>query len=211
MPVTHVDTPSGPAGLHVDGPEGAPGRVVLGHGAGGGVEALDLRAARDAAVGLGLQRCAWSSRGGCAGAGSPSRRPAWTPPGSPRSPSSPRCRAWWAAAAPAPAWPVGRRAPSPGSAACSASPFRVPPRGGASRAGELALPDVPRLVVQGERDAFGVPEPGPGVRVHVVPGADHAFAVPRRLGLPAGPQVREVVAAWLAELLPVPATRQALT
>ncbi len=212
MPVTHVDTPSGPAGLHVDGPEGAPGRVVLGHGSGGGVEALDLRAARDAAVGLGLQAVRveqpWRVRG---------RRIA--------EPAARLDAAWLAALAHLPPLPcvVGGRStgarvacrtagavPGVRGVLCLAFPL-VPPRGGASRVGELALPDVPRLVVQGERDAFGVPEPGPGVRVHVVSGADHAFAVPGRRGLPAGPQVREVVAAWLAELLSVPATRQALT
>lgn len=205
MPVTHVDTPSGPAGLHVDGPEGAPGRLVLGHGAGGGVEALDLRAARDAAVGLGLQAVRveqpWHVRG---------RRIA--------EPAARLDAAWLAALAQLPALPcvVGGRStgarvacrtagavPGVHGVLCLAFPL-VPPRGGAPRAAELALPDVPRLVVQGERDAFGVPEPGPGLRVHVVPGGDHAFAVPRRLGLPAAPQVRAVVAGWLAEVLPVP-------
>jgi len=60
-----------------------------------------------------------------------------------------------------------------------------------SRLDELLLPTVPRLVVQGDRDAFGVP---PGAVL--VPGADHGFRVAK--GLPgAGPQVREHVAAWL--------------
>ena len=205
MPVTQVETPSGPAALHVDGPDGAPARLVLGHGAGGGVEALDLRAARDAAVGLGLQAVRveqpWRVRG---------RRVA--------EPAARLDAAWLAALAHLPALPcaVGGRStgarvacrtagdlPGVRGVLCLAFPL-VPPRGRPSRAGELALPGVPRLVVQGERDAFGVPAAAPGVRVHVVPGADHAFAVPRHLGLPAAAeQVRAVVADWLADLLPV--------
>jgi predicted alpha/beta-hydrolase family hydrolase len=51
--VRPYDAPSGPGRLHVDGD--GPARLVLGHGAGGGVDAPDLLAARDAAVGLGLQ------------------------------------------------------------------------------------------------------------------------------------------------------------
>jgi dienelactone hydrolase len=55
-------------------------------------------------------------------------------------------------------------------------------------------------VVQGERDAFGVPAPSPGVDVHVVPGADHGFAVRRRDGRTAADvreEVERVVRAWL--------------
>jgi predicted alpha/beta-hydrolase family hydrolase len=40
---------------------------------------------------------------------------------------------------------------------------------------------VPTLVIQGERDPFGRPEEFPVDRdLTVVPGADHAFKVPRR-------------------------------
>jgi dienelactone hydrolase len=57
-------------------------------------------------------------------------------------------------------------------------------------------------VVQGGRDAFGVPEQEPGVQVHVVAGADHGFAVRRRDGRTAGEvlaEVRAAVAQWLAQ------------
>jgi hypothetical protein len=41
--------------------------------------------------------------------------------------------------------------------------------------------DLPTLVVQGERDAFGRPEEFPPDRdLAVVPGADHGFRVPKR-------------------------------
>jgi dienelactone hydrolase len=59
-------------------------------------------------------------------------------------------------------------------------------------------------VVQGERDAFGAPTPSAGVEVHVVAGADHAFAVRRRDGRTAADlreELERVVAAWLAERL----------
>jgi dienelactone hydrolase len=54
--------------------------------------------------------------------------------------------------------------------------------------------------VQGERDAFGVPAPSPGVEVHVVAGADHGFAVRRRDGRTTADvrgEVERVVRAWL--------------
>jgi predicted alpha/beta-hydrolase family hydrolase len=58
----------------------------------------------------------------------------------------------------------------------------VPPGRAVSRLDELRLPAVPRLVVQGSRDAFGVPDPEPGVLVHVVAGGDHGFAVRKKDG-----------------------------
>jgi hypothetical protein len=72
---------------------------------------------------------------------------------------------------------------------------------GRSREAELALPQVPVLVVQGERDAFGVPEGAVVVR-----GADHAFAVRRRDGRTADEVAADVRAAVTGLL-----TRQTLT
>jgi dienelactone hydrolase len=59
-------------------------------------------------------------------------------------------------------------------------------------------------VVQGERDAFGVPEPAPGVEVEVVRAADHAFRVRRLDGRSASgvtAEITERVSHWLAVLL----------
>jgi hypothetical protein len=53
---------------------------------------------------------------------------------------------------------------------------------------------VPVLVVQGERDPFGVP---PGATL--VPGADHGFRVAKG-GAPAGPQVHTAVRRWLEQI-----------
>ncbi len=74
----------------------------------------------------------------------------------------------------------------------------------ADRLAELQAPTVPRLVVQGERDAFGVPDPEPGVQVHVVAGADHGFAVRRKDGRTPGQaqdEIVQTVRAWLAQTL----------
>lgn len=200
-----VSTPVGPARVLVEGRVGC-GRLVLGHGAGGGTETVDLLAARDAALGLGMQVVRvdqpWRVRG---------RRLAEAPP---------RLDAAWRAvlAALPHAGPlvVGgrsagarvacRTAADTGAAAvlALAFPLHPPARPDRSRLDELLRPAVPRLVVQGDRDAFGVPPVTPGVRVHVVAGADHAFAVRRRDGrdVPevAG-EVRACVASWLGEVL----------
>jgi hypothetical protein len=84
-----------------------------------------------------------------------------------------------------------------------------PPNGRPSRAAELAGAGVEVLVVQGERDAFGMPEPDPslGRGVHVVAGADHSFGVRRKDGRGAGEVVAEVAgvgAGWLVEHLSRP-------
>jgi predicted alpha/beta-hydrolase family hydrolase len=53
-----------------------------------------------------------------------------------------------------------------------AFPLHPPGRPEKSRAGELP-DDVPTLVLNGDRDPFGVPEPGGAVQVAVRPGAVH--------------------------------------
>ena len=60
-------------------------------------------------------------------------------------------------------------------------PLHPPGRRGTSRLGELQAVTVPTLVIQGERDPFGGPEDFPPDReLTVVPGADHGFRVPKR-------------------------------
>ena len=62
-----------------------------------------------------------------------------------------------------------------------AFPLHPPGRPERSRLEELSAVTLPTLVVQGERDAFGRPEEfPPDIELTVVPGADHGFAVPRR-------------------------------
>ena len=72
---------------------------------------------------------------------------------------------------------------------CLAFPLHPPGRPDKSRLPELEAVPVPVLVVQGERDPFGMPPEGPGRTVVRVPG-DHA--------LKADPDaVRAAVRAWL--------------
>jgi predicted alpha/beta-hydrolase family hydrolase len=202
-----VPTPVGTARVVVEGPAGAGrGVLVLGHGAGGGVDAADLLAARDAALDRGLRvvrvEQPWRVQG---------RRVAEAPP---------RLDAAWRAvvAAVAGARPLVVGGRSAGArVACRTSgvvgadavlalafPLRPPRGSGRSREDELRAPSVPCLVVQGERDGFGVPPASAGVQVHVVAGADHAFAVRRRDGRSAADvadEIRSAVASWLAQTL----------
>jgi predicted alpha/beta-hydrolase family hydrolase len=201
-----ISTPVGPARAVLEG-DPASGRLVLGHGAGGGIEAPDLLAARDAARAVGLQvvrvEQPWRMRG---------RRVAEAPA---------RLDTAWSAvvaALPRAEGPLLLGGRSAGArVACRtagalgadgvlalAFPLRPPARPDRDRGDELLLPEGARLVVQGERDAFGVPAPTAGVEVHVVAGADHGFAVRRRDGRTAAEvrdEVERVVRAWLAERL----------
>jgi uncharacterized protein len=62
-----------------------------------------------------------------------------------------------------------------------AFPLHPPGRPDRSRLEELAAVTVPTLVVQGERDTFGTPDEfPPDCELAVVPGADHGFKVPKR-------------------------------
>ena len=92
-----------------------------------------------------------------------------------------------------------RTAGETGAAAvlCLAFPLRPPPRQGKppgpSRLPELDAVTVPTLVVQGERDRFGIPPAGPLRTVAVVRG-DHALRSDQGA-------VGDTVRAWLARAL----------
>ncbi|GAB2766558.1 hypothetical protein GCM10027020_19010 [Nocardioides salsibiostraticola] len=76
-----------------------------------------------------------------------------------------------------------RCAKSMGAAGALALAFPLHPPGKPekSRAAELANSRVPTLVIQGDRDPMGRPEEfAPGTELSVVAGADHEFAVPVR-------------------------------
>jgi predicted alpha/beta-hydrolase family hydrolase len=62
-----------------------------------------------------------------------------------------------------------------------AFPLHPPGKPERSRLEELEAVEVPTLVIQGERDAFGRPEEfPPDHELAVVPGGDHALKVPKR-------------------------------
>ena len=75
---------------------------------------------------------------------------------------------------------------------CLAFPLHPPGRPEKSRLAELEAVTVPVLVVQGERDPFGMPPPGPVRTVVRVPG-DHGLKVDLAA-------VKEAVRAWLQSI-----------
>lgn len=177
-----VTTPRGVAWADVDRPAGTPvGLLVLGHGAGGGVEAADLLATRRAALEAEWAVARVTQPYRVAGRRSPPAGPvldeAWLPVvtkvrsgrglrvlpvvfGGRSSGARVACRTATAGHA------VGVLA--------LAFPLHPPGHPERSRLDELAEPTVPVLVVQGDRDPFGVPPAAGGRRVVVVPG-DHSL------------------------------------
>lgn len=93
-----------------------------------------------------------------------------------------------------------RVARSMGAVGCLALAFPLHPPGRpqSSRLDELLGTRLPTLVVQGERDALGAPDEFPeSTQMVVVPDADHSFAVPRRAALDSEETLRLVVEAVL--------------
>jgi predicted alpha/beta-hydrolase family hydrolase len=185
-----IETPLGPARAHLWAPQAASlGRIMLGHGAGGGIEAPDLVAVRKAAVGAGWQVVLVEQP--------------WRVAGKRIAPAPARLDIGWLAVAEALAKEVDEAGPlvvggrSAGArvacrtaaelgavaVCCLAFPLHPPGRPEKSRAEELAAPGaagLPVLVVQGEKDPFGVPSEISGlglagVEVVGVPG-DHTLA-----------------------------------
>jgi hypothetical protein len=74
---------------------------------------------------------------------------------------------------------------------CLAFPVHPPGRPEKSRLDELGGVEVPTLVVQGERDPFGLPPPGPNRIVVTVPGTH---------SLRASGTVQSAVSDWLTGL-----------
>lgn len=78
-----------------------------------------------------------------------------------------------------------------------AFPLHPPGRGGSpeySRAGELRDAGVPVLVINGERDPFGIPDQADADRLVVLPGEAHALSRDPKA-------VARAVASWLPEVL----------
>ncbi len=179
MDSVEIDTPHGPARAHLDLRARARGILVLGHGAGGGVGAPDLEtaarvaAAQELAVVLVEQPYRVAGRR----APAPARQldAAWLA-------VIERLRADRLAGGPliaggrsSGARVACRTAAQAGAAAVLCLAFPLHPPGKAddpakSRQGELDAVDVPTLVVQGDRDPFGMPKPGPGRELVVLSG-----------------------------------------
>jgi uncharacterized protein len=199
-----LETPHGPARAHVREADHARAALVLGHGAGGGVEAKDLVTATEVAVSLGVTVALVEQPYRVAGKRS--------------QPAASTIDAAWKAAieglgdgslADLPLVAGGRSAGARVACRtaadtgaigvlCLAFPLQPPQRRAAknpspSRIDELDAVDVPVLVVQGRSDRFGMPPPGPDREVVEVAG-DHAL----RADLEA---VGAAVRVWLEKLL----------
>jgi uncharacterized protein len=197
-----VDTPHGPARVHLDPVDGARAALVLGHGAGAGIDGLDLLAARDAAheVGVSVARVEQPYR--VAGRRAPPRAPqldtAWTAVVEHLAAGELRGLPLVAGGRSMGARVACRTAGAVGAIAvlCLAFPLAPPRRGSKppdSRLPELDAVEVPVLVVQGDRDRFGTPPPGPRREVVTVAG-DHG------LKADAG-AIRDAVRDWLAAIV----------
>jgi predicted alpha/beta-hydrolase family hydrolase len=199
--VVEVPTPHGPARVHLDVPDSPRAALVLGHGAGGGVSAKDLVATAEVAARLGLAVALVEQPYRVAGrrAPAPARQldAAWAAVVS-------ELRAGAFAGLPqvlggrsSGARVACRTAAAVGAVAvlCLAFPLQTPGRPDRpSRLPELEQVSVPVLVVQGERDPFGMPPAAPGREVVVVAG-DHSLGK----DLPA---IRAAVSEWLTAVLP---------
>lgn len=196
-----IETPFGLARVEVRVSGESRGTLVLGHGAGGGIGARDLVAVAQAAK---------SERIGVALVEQPYRVAGRRSP----APARQLDGAWVAVVehlrsdvlTDAPLVVGGRssgarvacrtaEATRAAGVLCLAFPLRPPRRTGSapSRLDELDAVTVPTLVVQGERDPFGMPPPGPHRTVVHVSG-DHSL----RTDLEA---VASAVAPWLVEVL----------
>jgi uncharacterized protein len=171
-----IETPHGPARAHVQPVESPVAALVLGHGAGGGVESPDVVGAAGAARSAGLSVVLVEQPYRVAGRRSP-------------APAAQLDAAWTAVVShlregPLRGLPLVTGGRSSGARVacrtaaeteavavlCLAFPLHPPGRPDKSRLEELDAVQVPTLVVQGEKDPFGIPPPGPSRTVTRIPG-----------------------------------------
>lgn len=196
--VLEIATPHGPARAHLRLAGDARGALVLGHGAGGGVDAPDLAAATRAAAAAGFSVVLVEQPYRVAGRRSP-------------APAAQLDGAWTAVVAElrdgslaglplvvggrsSGARVACRTAAATGAIGvlCLAFPVHPPGRPEKSRLDELAAAGVPVLVIQGERDPFGMPPAAPGRTVVQVAG-DHGLKSDHAA-------LESAVVAWLSSL-----------
>jgi uncharacterized protein len=197
--VREIETPHGPARAHLYAAHDPRAALVLGHGAGGGIEAPDLVAAREAArserITVALVEQPYCVAGRRSPAGAAQLDAAWTAVVEELRAGELRGQPLIVGGRSLGARVACRTAEATGAVAvlCLAFPLEPPRRTGVpprSRLAELDAVSLPTLVVQGERDPFGIPPPGPSREVVVVRG-DHGL----KADLDA---VAEAVRGWLA-------------
>ncbi|MEU9120462.1 alpha/beta family hydrolase [Streptomyces sp. NPDC048506] len=204
-----VGTPAGDARITwYRGAEPARAVVALGHGAGGGIEARDLRALAAALPARGYTVALVEQP--------------WRVAGKKVAPAPRTLDAGWRELWPAlakPGLPVVAGGRSAGArVACRMAgelgaeavlalsfPLHPPGKPEKSRADELTGAGVPTLVVQGGRDPFGRPQEFPsGTVLTEVPHGDHGFAVPKSAGVTEAESMAgltDAVLAWLDGML----------
>lgn len=182
MPSIVVATDAGPAEVELTKPRDPQALLVLTHGAAGGTQSPDLLAVRDAAVLDGIAVALLTQPFRVAGRRTPpkpeAQDAAWV------QAVSALCRR--RGLAPLPLVLGGRS--NGARVACRtagrlhatsvvalAFPLHVPGKPEKSRLDELEAAAAPVLVVQGDRDAFGMPPPGTNREVVVIAGADHGL------------------------------------
>jgi uncharacterized protein len=165
-----VETPHGPARVHLDPADNPAGALVLGHGAGGGVTAGDLVAARDAALEQGLTVALVEQPYRVAGRRSPAPArqldAAWTAVVEHLREDELRGLSLVVGGRSMGARVACRTVEATGAVGvlCLAFPLQPPRRVASpaqSRLHELDAVTVPTLVVQGAQDPFGMPPPAP--------------------------------------------------
>ena len=194
-----IPTPHGDARVHLSRPaDDLTGLMMLGHGAGGGVTAHDLRLATGVALGAGLAVALVEQPYRVAGRKAP-------------APPAQVDVAWRAVAEHLRETATGdlplitggrsfgarvacRTAGDVGAAGvlCLAFPLHPPGRPEKSRLPELTSVTVPTLIVQGDRDPFGVPDPEtlPAGHTLVVVSGDHSLKKDASA-------IRAAITAWL--------------
>jgi predicted alpha/beta-hydrolase family hydrolase len=195
--VVEIETPHGLARAHLRLQAGSRAALVLGHGAGGGVGAPDLAAASRAGAALGLSVVLVEQPYRVAGRRSPAPAAqldvAWTAVVARLLARELEGQLHVAGGRSSGARVACRTASATGAVGVLCLAFPLQPRrltGTApSRIDELEAVTVPVLVVQGERDPFGMPQPAPGRTVVSVAG-DHGL----KADLPA---VAAAVEGWL--------------
>ena len=195
--LVEVETPQGPGRWHLDPATDPAAALVLGHGAGGGVTAMDLallaRELPPRGVPVARFEQPWRLAGRMVAVPPPRLDEGWLP--------GVAALARRTEVAGLPLLAGGRSAGARVACRtadrlgvvgvlCLAFPLHLPGRPERSRLPELLTPTVPRLVLQGTRDTFGTADElgaelaaadgGDQVVVVPLPGADHGFKTPAR-------------------------------
>jgi len=176
-----IETSAGPADVELDLPARARALLLLTHGSGGGVDAKDLLAVRDSALDLDIAVARVVQPYRVAGRRAPGaadkQDAAWLEIVTRlrgRHPDGPLIqggRSNGARVACRTALAAGAR----GVLALS-FPLHPPGKPEKSRREELlATGGIEVVVVNGERDPFGIPDPADATRVVVIPGQPHSF------------------------------------